>query len=401
MAVGAPVFSSFKPTPKNGAWVAGDSSPASWGISTVFSTSHIPLSSAQDGLGEQPLGVHPGGRMVLAPQLRKLKVQRVSALGTKAPEYSPQEQPGGPCARPCFPGEGEAEGAQTLLRPPFAQAGGGGGRVGRNGHRTSAPGTDTFTPRRASAGPLRTSGRSPGAPAPDPSGAETPRRRPHPADVGGGLLSAHPRPRISFTRPLPPGLFPSGTPCDDVKGSARIPPAATWRQALSKKVVAHRARAAPTSRNLGLNRRRHPRRITAAPGVGEGAPGPGRGGEGPERGERRWRPQAFPATPPRTRRAGRWPPTPSPPAPQPLPRRKPGRNFRRRPLPGTAAPCFPPAGRAPAHPAPPRLRDLLPEGGHGGRRPALSCCVGAKQRAAPAWRARGGRARGPRPEPGH
>ncbi|XP_032349758.1 translation initiation factor IF-2-like [Camelus ferus] len=32
--------------------------------------------------------------MVLAPQLRKLKVQRVSALGTKAPEYSPQEQPG-------------------------------------------------------------------------------------------------------------------------------------------------------------------------------------------------------------------------------------------------------------------------------------------------------------------
>nr|XP_031318074.1 nascent polypeptide-associated complex subunit alpha, muscle-specific form-like [Camelus dromedarius] len=219
MAVGAPVFSSFKPTPKNGAWVAGDSSPASWGISTVFSTSHIPLSSAQ------------------APLSR------------------------------CTPSTG-ALGVTGVQLP----AGGGGGRVGRNGHRTSAPGTDTFTPRRASAGPLRTSGRSPGAPAPDPSGAETPRRRPHPAGVGGGLLSAHPRPRISFTRPLPPGLFPSGTPCDDVKGSARIPPAATWRQALSKKVVAHRARAAPTSRNLGLPSASSPPHHRCS-GSGGGGPG--------------------------------------------------------------------------------------------------------------------------------
>lgn len=144
-----------------------------------------------------------------------------------------------------------------------------------------------------------------------------------------------------------PASFLREPPRDDVSRGASLQPAAIWRQALSKKVVAHRARAAPTSRNLGLYRPRHPPRATRAPGRG----GAGRGLVGAGR--------ALPAPPPS--RHGRAPP---PAARCPLPARGPS-------------------------PSPPRRLDPLC--GQSGRQLTLARLrgLGARRRAARTWSSAG------------
>ncbi|XP_061062026.1 nascent polypeptide-associated complex subunit alpha, muscle-specific form-like [Eubalaena glacialis] len=122
---------------------------------------------------------------------------------------------------------------------------------------------------------------------------------------------------------------------DDVKRGTSIPPAATWRQALSKKVAAHRARAVPMSPKPRALPSASSRPHHYSSGKGEG------GSQRPDARAGRGRIPAFPAAPSRTRRAGRPRPSPDLSGPATPPPR----------------PAAPPAAEAwPTLPAPPPSR---------------------------------------------
>lgn len=207
----------------------------------------------------------------------------------------------------------------------------------------------------------------------------SPGATPHPSEPGGQRAAGSPPGHILPPRPPPwnvrrihppasAGLFPLGRPPprNDVTRSTSVPPAATCRQALPRRSrpTAHAPRLRP--RSLGLSRQRHRPR---APGSGNGG-GPG----GP-------------------------PPLPRPPAGGGARRR-----FRRRPLPGSAAPLSrlqpEPAPRGPEsgrRPTLPRLRGLGGRGsarlGPGGPRGPRGPGSGA---GSPAGAVQGGRAGRPR-----